>query len=59
MKYWFGFKALPDGAAIAMGPFTDADTACQERIKAKEQDVDVSSWFVAESQVAPRWWGFS
>ncbi|WP_166256317.1 hypothetical protein [Marinobacter salicampi] len=50
MNYWFGFKALPDGAARARGPFPDADTANRERTKEKRGDAEVSPWFVAESE---------
>ncbi len=48
-KYWFGFKALPDGKPVACGPYRCADEANEHREKMKAPDATVSTWFVADS----------
>lgn len=50
MGYWFGYKALPDGAAVADGPYDNAEKASYARESRKASDMDVSPWFSAEDQ---------
>lgn len=51
MSFWFGYKALPDGRAVAEGPYDDVSEAKNAREKTKQTDMEVSPWFSAADQV--------
>lgn len=50
MPYWLGFRQKPDGSAVAIGPFKDAETARDSRPKYKASDAEVSVQFFADDK---------
>jgi hypothetical protein len=47
-NYWFGLKQK-GGRAIAIGPHKTHEAVSEARQKAKAPDMDVSIWFVADT----------